>query len=160
MFQHFINKYIILIFMEEEIFKVYTILHPGFPGQYPPTIYEVSNQGNIKRNGNIFEPKLKNKYLRFSRFSVHRAVAELFIPNPNNYNEVDHINGDKLDNRAINLKWCSHKQNMNNPNTKQIGEKNGFYNHNHTEESRKQISESLKRYWERRRNQNKNISSN
>ncbi len=40
-----------------------------------------------------------------------------FIPNTNNYPEVDHINRDTKDNRVCNLRWCTHKMNMNNENT-------------------------------------------
>lgn len=46
--------------------------------------------------------------------TVHRIVAETFIPNPSGKSEVDHINTDKTDNRVDNLRWCTHKENMNN----------------------------------------------
>lgn len=43
---------------------------------------------------------------------VHRMVAETWIPNPNNYRDVNHINGDKSDNRVENLEWVTHSQNI------------------------------------------------
>ena len=48
---------------------------------------------------------------------IHRLVAELFIPNPENKTEVDHIDGNKLNNDVSNLRWVSRKENMNNPST-------------------------------------------
>lgn len=48
---------------------------------------------------------IKTKY-------IHRLVAEAFIENPNDYEEVNHKDGNTLNNFADNLEWCTHKQNM------------------------------------------------
>lgn len=47
------------------------------------------------------------------RLKVHRLVAEAFIPNPDNYPCIDHINGIRDDNNVTNLRWCTNKMNAN-----------------------------------------------
>lgn len=44
---------------------------------------------------------------------IHRLVAETFIPNPNNYETVNHIDENKSNNDISNLEWCSQKYNNN-----------------------------------------------
>lgn len=53
---------------------------------------------------------LYNKTLK-QRFFIHRLVATLFLPNPNQLPEVNHIDGDKNNNHVSNLEWSSRTHN-------------------------------------------------
>ena len=88
--------------------------------------YQVSNLGRIKRiyknrPEKILKPvKGSFGYLYHSISStgksktirLHRIVAESFIPNPKNYPEVNHIDGNKENNLPSNLEWCTRSHNM------------------------------------------------
>ena len=95
--------------------------------------YQVSNFGRIKsleridNNNHLVKERIlkqsTNKYgyqrIQLCKdgkpkiFSVHRLVAMAFIPNPNNYEQVNHKDECKTNNHVDNLEWCTAKFNSN-----------------------------------------------
>lgn len=81
--------------------------------------YQISNLGNIKNNKEtllaIGKRKTNSGYIQVRLYKdgkyhyryLHRLIASAFLPNPNNYRTVNHINGNKLDNKLSNLEWAS-----------------------------------------------------
>ena len=80
--------------------------------------YKISNYGRVMKNDVIVEPYVNGNYLMYANISIHRAVAELFIPNPENKPYVDHIDNHKFNNHYTNLRWVTPKENANNELTK------------------------------------------
>ena len=105
-------------------------------------LYQVSNLGRVRSlgrdivrrtrygtmapyhiNGRVLKPlhsqgdycyvHLFDKDGTSTNHKVHRLVAMAFVPNPDNLNEVNHIDEDKDNNRADNLEWCKHVDNCN-----------------------------------------------
>lgn len=100
-------------------------------------LYQISNYGRVKSvkrkvirgNGReqlvkerlLKQAEKKNGYLyvvlykegKMKHYLVHQLVAKHFIPNPNNYKEVNHKNENKKLNVVWNLEWVSHKYNIN-----------------------------------------------
>lgn len=90
-------------------------------------LYQISNFGRVKSfNGLWVEAKIlkpvlhKNGYLycslrkngKLKIYSIHRLVAKAFITNPKNLPEINHIDGNKLNNHFENLEWCTSKKNI------------------------------------------------
>ena len=114
-----------------------------------------------------------NKNNKAKHCTVHRLVAQAFIPNPDNLPHVNHKDEDRTNNRADNLEWITNEDNLKYSNAWKKGaknrrdyngENNPFYGKHHTEETKKYISEvckqTAKKGWEtRRRNAAKKISN-
>ena len=72
-------------------------------------------KGGKYPNGYLFCHLGHSRKEKRKSFLIHRLVAEIFIPNLDNKPQVDHINGDKTDNRVENLRWVTQSENMLNP---------------------------------------------
>lgn len=138
-------------------------------------LYQVSNLGRVKslpkQYGFSYRPEKilaevvdSHGYVVFNlrkdgrkkQVYLHRVVASTFIDNPFNYPQVNHLNGDKKDNRVENLEWCTAKQNVqhaynNGLSVGKKGELHPMYGKHHSEESKRVIGEKSKRSWVKRK---------
>ena len=94
-----------------------------------PDVYEISNYGNIRRIEDKFPIKqqiLENEYGAYrivnlvtitssqpKKYLVHRLVGLVFIPNPNNHSQINHLDNNGMNNCNINLEWVSGEYNTN-----------------------------------------------
>lgn len=121
--------------------------------------YAIGDNGTVlsykNRRMKVLKPALSRGYLQVTlckgvkRYNkkVHRLVAQAFILNPENKPEIDHIDGNKLNNSVDNLRWCTPKENCNNPITLEHLSKSKKGNTNmlgkhHSEESKLKIRNS------------------
>lgn len=124
--------------MENEVWKDIK----GYEG-----LYQISNLGRVKRLCEWVGNKYAKKYVKKQsilkgtldnvgyitvtlsknsknkKYRVHRLVSQFFIPNPDNFPQVNHIDGNKQNNNVNNLEWCDNNYNIHH------AIKNGLWGH-------------------------------
>ena len=103
-----------------KLFEASVIAHGDDPSEIVESVekgYFASPSGNIyNRHGDLMIGAIdhcgyRHSILNRKNRNVHRVIAETFIPNPNNLPCVNHKDGNKLNNSADNLEWCTHSEN-------------------------------------------------
>lgn len=120
--------------------------------------YQISTIGRLKsvKSNLIMKPMVAtNGYLiaclwqnnKQRKITIHRLVADAFLPNPHGLPEINHIDEDKTNNRVENLEWCTHLYNMNYGNVcRKIG--NANRGKTPSEETRRKLSlDTSRRRW-------------
>lgn len=106
------------------------------------TIWKINKQSGTIRDVKVY-PNKKNGYLKAhvcgKYLFVHRLIAELFCDNQYGYEQVDHIDGNKMNNRADNLEWVTASENL------RRAYQNGLKKPNH--HPRRIMSKTGKRVW-------------
>lgn len=96
----------------------------------PKEINQFSTDIILKQNtGQLYKIITLRNNKKSKRLIVHRLVAIAFIPNPENKPQVNHIDGNKFNNKVENLEWCTPSENMKHAYKLGLKSQNGVKNH-------------------------------